>query len=160
MGDRRSVMLSVSITNNAEASLAANQPPTPTTNVQYYNKPNTGESFILTSFRPEQNAITPGHTAKRQPSSLSRTFEPHRGGEGNNQDYQIGSSVTFDVENHVALETSVPGAGHEATIQQLDQKTETNTLRKNEVVAGTFQETQYSEDYLQPVESENQYSTR
>ena len=155
MDDRRSVMLSVSITNNAEASLAANQPPTPITNVQYYNKPSTGRSFLLTSFRPDQNAIIPGRTANKQPSSMSRTFDPYRGGEGNNQDDEIGSSVTFDVENHVALETSIPGAGHEATIQQLDQKTETNTLRKDEVVACTCQETQYSEDYLQPVESEN-----
>ena len=156
MDDRRSVELSASITNIVEASLAASKPPTQTPNMQYYNKPSTGERrFLLMSFRPEQKAITPGRSASKEPSSLNRTFDPHRGGEGNNQDYEIGTSVTFDVENHVALEMSIPGADHEATIQELDQKTETNTLRKNEVEAGTFQETRDSEDYLQPVESEN-----
>ena len=153
--ETRPLMLSRSAINVPESSLAENQSPTPTTNVQeYYNKPSTGEGLPLTSFRAERNAITPGLSANKQLSSL-RTFDPHRGSEGNNQDYEIGTSVTFDVEKHVTLEMNITGAGHEATIQELDQNTEANALRKNEVVAGTFQEKQYSEDYLQPVESEN-----
>ena len=140
--DRRSVMLSGSAINIPESSLVANQPPTPMANVQeHYNQPNNREDFLLTTLTPEQNAITPGSLA------------------GSDHAQEIGTFVikipSSEVEDQVAMETNTTGADDEAIIQELDQKTGTNVFRKNGTMTFKFQETEYSEDHLQPVESEN-----
>ena len=159
MDNRRSVMLSGSVINIPESSLAANQPPTPMANVhEHYNQPNNRECFLLTSFTPEQNAFTQAYLANEQPPS-PRTFVPHRGGEGSDQAQEIGTSVikrsSSEIEDQVAIETNTTGSDDEAIIQELDQKTGTNAFRENGTVTFKFQETECSEDYLQPVESEN-----
>ena len=139
-----------------ESSLSTDQRPAPATNMQkYYNQPSTGECFRLTSLCPGLNAITPVFTAHEQPSSL-RTFGPQGAGEGSYRNLEIGMSViqrgTSEVESHVTIKANTTGEVHEATIQGLNQKTETgNEGDQNRI----FQQMNYLEDYLQPVESEN-----
>ena len=155
--ERRSVMLSGSVINIPESSLAVDQAPTLMANVQdQYNQPSTREGFILTSLPPEQN--TPGFLSNEHPSS-PRTFGPHRGGERSDRVQEIGTSnikrTTSEGENQVAMATNATGGGDEAIIQKLDQKTRTNAFRKNGTVTVKFQEKACSEDYLQPVGIEN-----
>ena len=139
-----------------ESSLSTDQRPAPATNMQkYYNQPSTGECFRLTSLCPGLNAITPIFTAHEQPSSL-RTFGPQWAGEGSNRNLEIGMSViqrgTSEVESHVTIKANTTGEVHEATIQELNQKTETGTEGHQN---GTFQQMNYLEDYLQPMDSDN-----
>ncbi|KAJ7372083.1 hypothetical protein OS493_020507 [Desmophyllum pertusum] len=66
----------------------------------------TGECFVLTEFRPEMNAITPGSMS----NELSRTVVPLRGSErsGHNQDIHVTviKRPTLEEENKIAMETN------------------------------------------------------
>ena len=59
---------------------------------------------------------------------------------------------TSEVERHVTIKANTNGELHEATIQELNQKTETGTEGDQN---GTSQQMNYLEDYLQPVDSDN-----
>ncbi|KAJ7372068.1 hypothetical protein OS493_020492 [Desmophyllum pertusum] len=91
-----------------------------------FNQPIPGECFVLTSFRPEMNAVTPGPGL---PAPL-RTFVLLGGSEGSEHNQDIHMSVikrhTPEGENRVAMETNQ-----------------------------AFQRVSSSEDYLQPVDNDN-----
>ena len=149
-------MLSGNPLSIPETSFATGQSPPAVANTQkYYNQPSTGECFRLTSLHPGLNAINPALTAHEQPSSL-RTFSPQGAGEGSNRNLEIGMSSmqrgTSEEENQVTIKTNTTGEVHEATIQELNQKTDTGNEGDQN---GTFQQMKYSEDCLQPVDSDN-----
>ena len=75
--ERRSVVLPETPLGMAEFPLTAAQPAASVRNIEKnYNKPRTGECFVLTEFRPEINTTSLETTPYDLPSSL-QTFGPH-----------------------------------------------------------------------------------
>ncbi|KAJ7372078.1 hypothetical protein OS493_020502 [Desmophyllum pertusum] len=95
--ERGSVILSETALSMSESSLTLERPTASAMNVQGdFNQPITGECFVLTSFRPEMNAVTPGPGL------------PAPEGSEHNQDIHMSviKRHTPEGENRIAMETN------------------------------------------------------
>ena len=122
-----------------------------------------GRFFALTSFHPESNDLTRAVTSN-QVSSAVKTTENRRVIKGirDSQALITGyiNPANPERDNQVVMETSKrTGTVMEGSIQEINQETravkESETFRRNQFETGVCHQNSNSENYLQPVDSEN-----
>ena len=127
------------------------------------NRPKTGQCFVLTTFRPEMNTITPGSTSQEEPSSAG-PFVPYRGSERMEQNLDIHETVSkassskekIKITKETNETSGVAGMVCEGAVHQRSQETlnfqALDAFRQN--IDGFVTDT-HSEVYLQPVDNNN-----
>ena len=122
-----------------------------------------GRVFALTSFHPEANDLTRAVTSNQE-SSAVKTIENHSVIKGirDSQALITGyiNPANSEGDNQVVMETSKrTGAVMHGSIQEINQETravrESETFRRNQFETGVCHQNSNSENYLQPVDSEN-----
>ena len=122
-----------------------------------------GRIFALTSFHPEPNDLTRAVTLNQELSAL-KTIENCSVIKGIRDSHVVITGyinpVTPEGDDPVVMETSKnTGAVMDGSIHEINHETravkESETLRRNQFETGTFHQNSNSENYLQPVDSEN-----
>ena len=120
-----------------------------------------GRVFALTSFHPEPNDLTRAVTLNQE-SNAVKTIE-NCSVINEIWDSQVvitGNPATPEGDDPVVMETSKkPDAVLDGSIQEINQETravkESETLQRNQFETGVLHQNSNSENYLQPVDSEN-----
>lgn len=122
-----------------------------------------GRVFALTSFHPEANDLTRAVTSNQE-SSAVKTIENHSVIKGTRDSQALITGyinpANSEGDNQVVMETSKrTGAVMDGSIQEINQEAravrESETFRRNQFETGVCHQNSNSENYLQPVDSEN-----
>ena len=156
MNERHSVTSSELPVGTSESNRASEQLSATVTESQVGQKSeqrSVGRVFALTSFHPEANDLTRAVTSNQE-SGAVKTIENRSVIKG------IRDSEALITGNQAVMETSKrTGAVMDGSIQEINQETravrESETFRRNQFETGVCHQNSNSENYLQPVDSEN-----
>ena len=120
------------------------------------NQSRTADCFVLAAVQSEAITRTPNSSSQAAPSPLT-TFAPHRGSERSEQNQDINmveiKPISSEEQNENVMEMN------EGSVQQRNEGTRKiqafDAHGQNRVVTDAIQNSAYSEDYLQPVDSNN-----
>ena len=156
MNERHSVTSSELPVGTSESNRASEQLSATVTESQVGQKceqRSAGRVFALTSFHPEANDLTRAVTSNQE-SGAVKAIENRSVIKG------IRDSQALITGNQAAMETSNrTGTVMNGSIQEINQETravrESETFRRNQFETGVCHQNSNSENYLQPVDSEN-----
>ena len=166
MNERHLVTSSELLVGTSESNRASEQLSATVTGSQVgenCEQRSAGRIFALTSFHPEANDLTRVVTSNQE-SSAVKTIEDHSVIKGirDSQALTTGyiNPANSEGDNQVVMETSKrTGAVMDGSIQEINQETravmESETFRRNQFETGVCHQNSNSENYLQPVDSEN-----